>query len=79
MKFLAVSGHRSEKELQAYLYSGSFVQDSGTTLEGWNWAVVGVEAMYDPQYQADRLSSGMIGATVHNTEYAAAIRLLGRL
>lgn len=78
MKYLAVSGFRSEKELDAYLYSYATVQDSGTTVEGRNWAIVVIRTQGHAQYQADRLASGMIGATVHDSEYTAAIRLLER-
>lgn len=63
MKCVAVTGFRSEQELEAYLYGYASVQDSGTTREGWNWAIVRVHSdnpAYHDQYQADRLGSGMI-------------------
>lgn len=77
-KYLAVTGFRSEKELDAYLYTYAVVQDSGTTREGLNWAIVEVPEG-SAEYQAGRLGSGMIGATVTGTEYAAAVRILERV
>lgn len=82
MKYLAVTGFRSEQELEAYLYAYTSIQDSGTTREGLNWAIVRVHSSnpaFHGQYQADRLASGMIGASVHDTEYLAALRILERV
>lgn len=77
MKYLAVTGFRSEQELAAYLYSYARVQDSGTTREGLNWAIVELPASH-AEYQQDRLQSGMIGARVTDTEYFAALVILER-
>ena len=79
--YLAVSGFRSEAELRAYLYSHSSPYNMGTNLNGVMWAIVEVMSS-DPsiaQYQADRLSSGMMGVTVHTEPYWAAVQLLNRL
>ena len=82
MKYLAISGFRSEKELEAYLYAYTSIQDSGTTREGLYWAIVRVHSNdpeYHGQYQADRLASGMIAASVHESPYAAALAILRRV
>jgi hypothetical protein len=79
VKYLAVTGFRSLQELQAYLYHTAVVVDSDVTLHGTLWAVVEVNADADAQYQADRLSSGMMGVTMRNTAYGAAMALLRRI
>lgn len=78
MKYLAVTGFRSEEELKAYLYSYAKVQDSGTTREGWMWAVVELPDDSHAEYQQGRFQSGMIGARVVPTEYLAALSILER-
>lgn len=79
--YLAVIGFRSERELKAYLYSHCNVYAMGTTLHGTMWAIVEVMSgdVRAAEYQSDRLSSGMMGTSIHNTAYSAAIRLLERV
>jgi hypothetical protein len=78
MKFLAVTGARSEDEVRAYLYSHNIPLKIDTTYQGRVWAVI--ECPDDKaQYQADRFQSGMIGASVHDTKLDAAIAVIDRL
>ena len=79
ISYLAVTGFRSERELAAYLYSHAKILDVGTTFEGRMWATVEISEDADPQYQADRLDSGMIGASVHPSLSAAALAILRRV
>jgi len=78
MKYLAVTGARSEQELRAYLYSYNLPMKIDTTYLGRVWGVI--ECPDDKaQYQADRFQSGMIGASVHSTPFDAALAVIDRL
>ena len=78
MRYLAVTGFRSDRELNAYLYDYAKVLDTGTTREGVMWAVVELPESH-AEYQQGRLQSGMIGARVTSTEYQAAITILEKI
>lgn len=80
MKYLAVTGFRSDPELNAYLYNYARVYDSttGTTREGVMWAIVEVPESH-AEYQQGRLQSGMIGARVCSSPFHAAISILERV
>lgn len=79
MKYLAVTGFRSEQELDRYLYNYAEVVESGTTLEGKMWAVVKINDPERAQYQADRLASGMMAVKIRYTDYGAAVAVLRML
>jgi len=77
-KYLAITGYRSHRELDAYLYDYAEKLSTGTTREGRMWAVVEVPASR-AEYQSDRMASGMIGSTVHMTAFGAAVHILDRI
>jgi hypothetical protein len=78
MKYLSITGARSEQELQAYLYSYATVITSNTASSGRVYAVVSVPDER-AQYQADRMSSGMMGCGIHDTATEAGISCLDRI
>jgi hypothetical protein len=80
MKYLAVTGFRSEQELRAYLYPYARVFDDlslGTTREGLMWAIVEVPGDR-AEYQQGRFHSGFIGCRVESSPYGAALSILER-
>lgn len=78
MKYLSITGARSEKELRAYLYEYAMPMVVGTSPGGRVYAVVEVPE-HRAQYQADRMSSGMMGVRIHTTPFGAAIALIDRV
>jgi hypothetical protein len=78
MKYLSITGARSEKELLRYLYTYAMPMAVGTSPGGRVYAVVEVPEDR-AQYQADRMSSGMMGVSIHTTPFDAAIALIERL
>lgn len=79
MKYLSITGARSERELKAYLYDYAKVITL-TTHPGSNkvYAVVQVPDER-AQYQADRMSSGMMGCGIHDTATEAGLNCLDRV
>ena len=80
MKYLAITGARSEDEVRAYLYSYATPVDGvvKTTFQGRVWSVIEVPDER-AEYQADRFRSGMIGASIHDTAFDAAVAVIDRL
>lgn len=78
MKYLSITGARSEQEVRAYLYAYAIPLKIDTTDQGRMWAVVEVPDEH-AQYQADRISSGMMGVRVHSTPFDAALSIIDRL
>lgn len=77
-KFIAVTGARSLREVNAYLYGYAGVIASGEEGDGRVWATVKVETERDDvdylaEYQAGRYASGWIGARVCNTPQEAEL------
>lgn len=75
--YIAVRGARSERELNAYLYShNKVVGDLIFADNGRVSAVIHCPTDDAAQYQADRFASGMIGASLHPTATEAGESLL---
>jgi hypothetical protein len=72
MRYIAVRGARSQKELLAYKYERNSVVGPPVYLPNDRVGAV-IECPTDDaaQYQADRYASGMIGATLHDTALEA--------
>jgi hypothetical protein len=75
MIYIAVSGARTRRELIAYLYAHNKIVNSTLEINGRHAAVIMCPSADAAQYQADRYASGMIGATLHDTEQDARDRL----
>ena len=78
MKYLSITGARTEQEVRAYLYTYAIPIVVDTTYQGRVWAVIEVPDE-NAQYQADRISSGMMGVRVHDTSFDAACSIIERL
>lgn len=80
MKYLAITGARSEDEIRAYLYSYAtpLPNSTGTTFQGRVWGIIELPEER-VEYQRDRFTSGMIGASIHDTAYEAALEVIRRL
>jgi len=78
MRYLSITGARSEQELRAYLYKYAIPLVIGTSPQGRFYSVVEVPEE-NAAYQADRISSGMMGVRIHSTPFDAAIALIDRV
>lgn len=78
MKYLSITGARSERELSAYLYDYANPMIIDTSPKGVIYAVVEVPEA-NAQYQADRMSSGMMGCGIHDTLPDAVASCLERI